>query len=327
MGTEASKTDDDHEGNKTPGAGDRRLRWYPRAWRARYGDELTTLLDDEYGIHLPIRVRLSLLAGGLQQRARQSGLTGDSAPAADGVRAGALVVLTAWTAFVIAGASFAKFSEHFDEALPHGNGVHRLPDLAFAVLQDVACVAGVLVVTGALLAVPAFLRFLRGGGWTSVRNHILRALACSALTLAVTAPLLQWAHHLTAHQRNGGIHWYGAVFLIWAGLIVVTLSMWTVAAVAAGRQLELSRHILNAEAALGVLVAVAMVAMVGATAVWWAAMVKNAPSYLNASPGGAPGSPWDVWLIATVALMVGAMGTAAAGAFRIARVRIKMPAD
>jgi hypothetical protein len=34
-----------------------------------------------------------------------------------GVWAGALLVLAAWTRFVIDG--FAKFSEHFDEGLPH----------------------------------------------------------------------------------------------------------------------------------------------------------------------------------------------------------------
>ncbi len=96
-----------------------RLRWYPRSWRARYGDELTALLDDEYGSCMPVRIRLSLVSGGLRQRARQSGLTGDAVSATEGVRVGALVVLAAWTDFVIAGASFAKFSEHFDEALPH----------------------------------------------------------------------------------------------------------------------------------------------------------------------------------------------------------------
>ena len=145
---------------------DPRLRWYPSSWRARYGDELTALLDDEYGSSMPVRVRLSLVSGGIRQRARQSGLTGDAVPAADGVRAGALVVLAAWTAFVIAGASFAKFSEHFDEALPHSIGAHRVPDLAFTVLQAVAGVASVLVVgRGCFSLVPAFVRFLRAGGW------------------------------------------------------------------------------------------------------------------------------------------------------------------
>ncbi len=173
---------DSHVGTNE-GTGDPRLRWYPQSWRARYADELVTLLDDEYGASLPPQVRISLVTGGLRQRARQSGLTGDSAPAPDAVRAGALVVLVAWTIFVIAGASLAKFSEHFDEALPHDTGAHRVPDLAFTVLQTAAGVAGVLVIAGALLAVPTFVRFLRAGGWGSVRGHFSRALACTALTV------------------------------------------------------------------------------------------------------------------------------------------------
>jgi len=309
------------------GASDPRLRWYPPSWRARYGDELIALLDDEYGGHLPTLVHLGLVTGGLRQRARQSGLTGDSAPAADGVRAGALVVLAAWVAFIIAGASFAKFSEHFDEALPHSMSAHRLSDLAFTVLQTVAGVASILVVFGALLAAPAFLRYLRAGGWPSVRGHFLRALACTGLTVAVTVPLVEWAHHLTPHQRNGGLHLYGTLFLIWAALIVMTLTLWTVVAIVAGNRVVFSKTILIAEAILAVVVAVAMVVMVGATAVWWGAMAKDAPAFLNASPGGVPGSPWDVWLVATVALMVVAMGTGAIGVVRGARVWRKMQVD
>ena len=179
---------DDAPSRSTHAANDPRLRWYPPSWRARYGDELVALLDEEYGGTVPGKVRLSLVTGGLRQRARQSGLVGDTAPATDGMRAGALVVLAAWTAFVIAGASFAKFSEHFDEALPHRSGAHRVPDLAFTLLQTVAGVASLMVVAGAVLALPAFVRFLRAGGWASVRRHFMRALVCTALVGVITVP-------------------------------------------------------------------------------------------------------------------------------------------
>ena len=143
------------------GIDDQRLRWYPRQWRARYGDELAALLDEEYGDHLPVSARFGLVTGGLRQRARASGLAGDSVPAPERVRAGALVVLAAWIAFVVAGGSFAKLSEHFDEALPHAMETHRLPDLAFLVVQITAGVASILVAVGSaprapcLRAVPA----------------------------------------------------------------------------------------------------------------------------------------------------------------------------
>lgn len=318
MPTEGSGAKDGHE--VTNRANDPRLRWYPRSWRARYGDELTALLEDEYGRSAPTRVRVSLVSGGLRQRARQSGLTGDAVPAADGVRTGALVILGAWVAFVVAGASFAKFSEHFDQALPHSLGAHHVPDLAFTVLQAMAGAASILVVAGALLAAPSFLRFLRAGGWVSMRGHFLRALPCTVVTIAVTAPLLVWAHHLPSHQPNGGIHWSGVLFLVWTALIVITLTSWTAVAVAAGRRIELSRAVLTMEAILAAAVAFAMVTMVVATAVWWGAMATDAPAFLSASPAGLPGSSWDILLVATVVLMVVAAGTAATGVVREVRL-------
>lgn len=298
---------------------DSRLRWYPTSWRARYGDELTALLDDEYGSSMPIRVRLSLASGGIRQRALQSGLTGDAVPAADGVRAGALVVLAAWTAFVIAGASFAKFAEHFDQALPHRIAAHRVPDLAFTVLQAVAGAACVLVAVGAALLVPAFLRFLRAGGWPTVSGHVLRAATCTVVTVAVTVPLVAWASGLPSQQPNDGLGWHGLLFLLWVSLLGITLTMWAVVTVAVGRRVDISADVLAAEAVLAAAVAAAMVLMVAATAVWWGAMAKDAPTFLSASPAGLPASPWDLWFLATMSLMLVAVGAATIGVLREAR--------
>jgi hypothetical protein len=47
------------------------LRWYPAAWRRRYGEELIAMLDDTHGNgKLPWRARMSLLRSGLMQRIR-----------------------------------------------------------------------------------------------------------------------------------------------------------------------------------------------------------------------------------------------------------------
>jgi hypothetical protein len=47
------------------------LRWYPAAWRRRYGEELMAMLDDTYGDgKLPRRARMSLLRSGLAERIR-----------------------------------------------------------------------------------------------------------------------------------------------------------------------------------------------------------------------------------------------------------------
>jgi len=47
------------------------LRWYPPAWRRRYGEELITMLDDTHGHdELPLGVRMSLIRSGLIERIR-----------------------------------------------------------------------------------------------------------------------------------------------------------------------------------------------------------------------------------------------------------------
>jgi hypothetical protein len=106
--------------------------------------------------------------------------------------------------------------------------------------------------------------------------------------------------------------------------MVMTLASWSTTAMSIVGKLTMPRRILAAEAALAAAVAVAMVVMVGATAVWWGAMSRHAPGFFSASPGGVPSSPWHLWFIATFALMSFAMVAGAAGAIRIVRVWPKM---
>jgi hypothetical protein len=45
------------------------VRWYPPAWRRRYGEELMALLEDMYGEEpLPVRCRISLFRSGAMER-------------------------------------------------------------------------------------------------------------------------------------------------------------------------------------------------------------------------------------------------------------------
>jgi hypothetical protein len=47
------------------------LRWYPAAWRRRYGEELIAMIDDTHGDDdLPRRARMSLIHSGLRERLR-----------------------------------------------------------------------------------------------------------------------------------------------------------------------------------------------------------------------------------------------------------------
>ena len=73
----------------------------------------------------PLKARVSIVAGGVGERARRYGLTGDRVPSPDRVRAGVLMVVASWTVMVVAGSSLAKMSEHFDTALHNGPGAHH----------------------------------------------------------------------------------------------------------------------------------------------------------------------------------------------------------
>lgn len=47
------------------------LRWYPRQWRHRYGDELVALLEDIFGDEpLSVRCRISMFGAGMIERGR-----------------------------------------------------------------------------------------------------------------------------------------------------------------------------------------------------------------------------------------------------------------
>jgi hypothetical protein len=226
------------------------------------------------------------------------------------------MVLGSWTAFVIAGSSFAKLSEHFDSALPNGMAAHHPADLAYTALQTVAVVATLMVIAGAALALPAFVRYLHSGGWGHIRRHTYRAVACTVLTASVTAALMTWAHHLNHYQRNGGLFTYSLLVVAWAALVAVTLILWTVVAVTAAKQVAFSRSLILGEAGLAVAVTVSMVVMLAATALWWAAMATNGPSFLSSDPS----VPLNIRLVATVVCMTLATATATAESVRMVRL-------
>jgi hypothetical protein len=291
------------------------LRCYPQAWRDRYGDDLAAYLDDAYAGRLPLSAVASLIAGAVREwahvaRASQAALS----PAAR-IRAGLLTVLAGWAAFVVAGAGFAKITEHFDSSL--SPGAHTVPDVAYTVVQVVATVSGLAAVAGLLLAAPAVVRFLSGGGWQVIRRHVLRAVVGACVTAGATVATAAWAHELTSAQRNGGNAGYVALFVVWAALVAATVALWTVAAVAAGRRLTLPRTVLLAEGALASAVTVGMLVMLVAAAVWWAAVASSAPSFF----GGAPyvAAAWTPQLVGTAVLMLTALAVGAVGVVRIVR--------
>ena len=154
------------------------LRLYPAGWRVRYGDELETLILEASGRRVPWRSSLDVALAAGRERLRAAGLAGDRPPA-ERMRAGSLLVLSAWALVVIAGIGVQKLSEHWQAATPPGS--RGLPAGAFDALVAAAAVGSVLVVAGVVLALPSLARFLASGGFRQVRRHLL---AASGLSLA-----------------------------------------------------------------------------------------------------------------------------------------------
>jgi hypothetical protein len=302
----------------------RLLRWYPRAWRDRYGEELTALMEDGLDGRRPgVRLRLSITWAGLRERGHQEHLLGNTAPAADRARVGSVVVLAAWSAFVLAGSSFAKLSEDFRIAVPARS--RALSTAAFDTVFVLAFVGGFLVLCGIAIALPAFVRLMRIGGWSAIRRPLLWAAVATVAAGVAIVVTVAVAHTLTPAQRNGDllyhpVVWYYVVaFVVTALLVSIAIALWTVAAVAATRRMTLPRAVLSGEAVLATAVMSAMALMTVATAAWWVVVASSAPWFLQGVRPGAPVSRFDPNLAATMLLMVVATSVAAYGTRRVAQ--------
>ncbi|HEX3839767.1 MAG TPA: hypothetical protein VHU85_03140 [Acidimicrobiales bacterium] len=294
------------------------LRWYPSGWRARYGDEFAAMVEDDLGGRSPtLRYRWSIARSGMGERLRSAGLVGDSVPPPERVRGGAFTVLCAFALFVIPGAGFAKISEHWDESI--SRGPRHLPAVSFNLLASLAGACSVAVLLGALAVLPTFLRFVRDGGWSTIRRRVIWAVAASLGTAATTVALAVWSGHLTYHQRNHGFGWYQLLFTVFVILFASTIATWSAAAVAATRHLHLRTGQLKVTGSLAVAVAVCMPVMTGGAAVWWGAMATTAPWFLAGTAPGSSPSPLAANLLAVLIAMTIASAFGLLGLLRVVR--------
>jgi hypothetical protein len=226
-------------------------------------------------------------------------------------------VLCAWTAFVLAGASFAKASEHYSHALPPSS--RFLPHDAFESVVSLGIIGAGFVALGALATLPALVAFIRQGRWSSIGSHVTRATVLTVATVGALIPLALWAHHLDLRQRNGSDGWYSAAFGLWALLVAATLAQWTASGVAAARRIDIPPMLLRFEAILAMAVAGVMVLATAAAALWWGAMAHDAPWFLQGTVPGTKPSPFTLQLVLTLDLMLTAVLTAGYGVARITR--------
>jgi hypothetical protein len=281
------------------------LRWYPPAWRERYGDELSALLDDLYGDgRVPARAQVGLARAAMGERLRAADLVGSSERSA-AARAGALVVLGAWAVFVLAGSVFAKFAEHWQEMTAPSR--QSVPAAAYDVVFIAAVVGAALVLAGSIVALPALVRWARAGGWRELRRPLVGLALLTVVVLVATAAAALWAHHLSDAARNGGSPGYTAAFLGWAALVSVWVLLTAATVVAVARRLSFGDWASRVLSGLAVALAIVMLAVAAAVVTWWLALLGSAPALFGPGLRGAL-APLLVASVGAMALAVLAAG-------------------
>jgi hypothetical protein len=186
------------------------LRWYPAAWRARYGDEFAELLIAEFAEQPRSWRRAANVArSGLVARLTRAGLTGHQPESAEQVRAGLATAACCLAAFGAPGiAMWAQLTIGWEWAPPVTVGA----TIAMAAMTAAA----------ALLAVLALLAFipLTWSAACSLRHSpARRALRGPALlAMAGAGVLAAGSHHFQNAWPGTGAHPWAEHGLVPAGV-------------------------------------------------------------------------------------------------------------
>lgn len=173
------------------------MRWYPRRWRARYGEEFVQLLIDDMSERpRSLHRTADVLRSGLATRLRGAGLAGDEPAGARQIRAGLAWLGVACAAFLAFGvAEWAQITVGWQWSAPSD----RATDAAM-LLMSAAALA--FVALGVLAAVPlawAAARAVRGGGARRITGPLL-------LTGCAGAVVVWGSLHLGHHWPGTGGH-------------------------------------------------------------------------------------------------------------------------
>lgn len=281
-------------------------------------------MDDEWGEGTASpRSRRAIVRAGLRERAHATGLVGRGSDPVTRLRSGSLLVLCAWTLFVIGGAGFQKTSEHFARAVPLASRASSQDAFSVVVLCAVISLAAVSI--GVVATLPTVLAFLRSGRWRDVRRPVLRSAFASAVVLVTVIPLSLWAHTLNEFQRNGGDSAYSGAITAWALIVIVAAASWTATAIAIARRLSLPARVLRLEGAMAMVVTASMAAVTVATAVWWDTLSRHASWFLSGASVGTTSTSTSPTMIGIVSIMSIAVLCAIGGVVRIAEAWRQFP--
>jgi hypothetical protein len=242
----------------------RLLRWYPRAWRERYGEELLALIQDTLDEGRPIwRLRLGVIWGGLRERGHQAGRAGTAAVKRVPYR---------WLVAVAAGLVVANVPWNLKASLPRSGAWQATA--AFGVLAGIVAFTGVCVLASALVAAPAFVAFLREGGWPKIRRRVTWASVATLAAGGGLAGLVLGQRSMTSAQLSQS--WAYGIGVAATGLAVgVALGLWASAAAATAKHLKLATRARAAQLLLSAMTLTAAMAILSANIIWLAAIQSS----------------------------------------------------
>jgi hypothetical protein len=231
------------------------LRWYPQAWRERYGGELLALIQDTLAEGRPAGwLRLSVAWGGLRERGRQARRAVAAAARQPGWPA-------TWVKFMVGGIIAAHPLAVLTASPPRARGGQVAVVTRDVVLAS-AALTGVLILASVLVALPALVRFLRAGGWREIRRRVGWAAGASVLAGSALAGLIFLVRSRSFAQLDGS--WTYLAVLLAAGVaVVVAIALWDTAVSAA------AWHRMPARWVRYVVRGAVTLSMFGAAAIWW----------------------------------------------------------
>jgi len=242
------------------------LRWYPRAWRDRYGEELLALIQDSLQEGRPTwPLQLSVIWGGLAERGRQARRAATASFKAAWSEKGSTILL----AGLICGFGL-------DDLTSPSSAARTWQAVALDAVLAAVALTSALVLAGGLVAFPALVRFLWAGGWPKIRRRV--GWAAGVTAVAVGGLVFVWGSDWQA-QRN--VPWTTLAGLLVTGLATMgAIGLWSATATATARHLTLAPRVRAAQLMLGAVLPTAVSAMIATSALWWAATHPSSVTFL-----------------------------------------------
>jgi amino acid transporter len=245
----------------------RLLRWYPRAWRDRYGEEFLALVEDSLDGGRPgWRLRLGVARAGLRERGHRARLAGRR-PLPRLARG-----LAGEPGFVTIAAGYLVAILAYVLGISHERQTGAILDM----LTALTGLAGLALMVGLLATLPALILLLRAGRRPKVRRGLVWAAGATVATGAGLAWLTFWSGSSSLTPLSPSPTCLcGLMGTVLA--LMVALREWT----AVARRLDLTLRVRVAERLLGTVAVPAVVVMLGVAVIWYS--VINSPAF------------WPVW--------------------------------